>query len=223
MVFLNELTSRGRAISAEVVLLGARVTGQWLSSSHSMSPQMKAYVPLMEPFLITNFNSGDSRNHAKATSPKCSRQNTFEPVRICKGHHISPLVCNAKSLHASCTEVTDDYLPPISKQIFLSLDHSRRRGEEHVQVAEFLLQTTSTNCCCQKTISPFLLLSHPPPTIFQKRMLLSFVRCLSTALPEITTKLSSLEQWETDKVGFQRKMVVSCKNHEDRLQGAEWT
>lgn len=73
MVFLNELTSRGRAISAEVVLLGARVTGQWLSSSHSMSPQMKVCVPLMEPFLITNFNSGDSRNHAKATSPKCSR------------------------------------------------------------------------------------------------------------------------------------------------------
>lgn len=125
--------------------------------------------------------------------------------------------------------MTDDFLPPISKQIFLPLDHSRRRGEEHVQVAEFLLQTTSPNCCCQKTIPPFSLLAHPPPTIFQKRMLMSFVRCLSTVFPEITTKLSSLSsgrqiRWVSKEkwLCLVRIIRMSCKgqnglNHQRHL------
>lgn len=65
MIILNKCAPRGRVISVAVLLLGAKVTGQWLPSlvvqfqPFSEPPHIKVRVPLIQPYLVTSSNSDD--------------------------------------------------------------------------------------------------------------------------------------------------------------------
>lgn len=106
---------------------------------------------------------------------------------------------------------------------FTTVIHFLRQGKKEKLLEGFKFSYL------QKMIPPFSLLAHPPPTIFQKRMLMSFVRCLSTVFPEITTKLSSLSsgrqiRWVSKEkwLCLVRIIRMSCKgqnglNHQRHL------
>lgn len=120
---------------------------------------------------------------------------------------------------------------PVSNQIFLPTRLQWEERWEHAKVAGFLLLTTSTNYCWHKNIMPlFSSLSHHGIILTQ----LSPKRkcwCLSSNTFQLLfwSLQKQPSNWAAqgggsgekgDKVS-RRKMAVSHKNNEDRMQGAE--